>query len=363
MTEMSQENAALGIGEVLRAAREQKQQPLADISALLKIREDHLQALEDENFAMLPGDAYAIGFIRTYANHLGLNSAELVTRFKESREKPQFDETSFEPDAEVEPMSALLKVGIGVTAVFVVYLAWLISSGPVQQEVMAARSNANDDIIARSADETAMPSPTAPTPLTPQAISPPRPVQPALRAVAPSREPAVDAEPSIATSEQATDEASVPAPATDETARQDAVPPSTTAALALPPDAASAMDSLSPQVSGGDDLTAPAQRAATADNDQSAANDAAGGLRVEIRAKRRTWMRLENNEGRVLFSSIISPGDSFPLQDDGNYTLATRDAGALEFSVNGRAIGNVGRRGQILTSRRVSRDEILTRGQ
>ena len=30
--------------------------------------------LEDENFAVLPGDAYAIGFIRTYANHLGLNS-------------------------------------------------------------------------------------------------------------------------------------------------------------------------------------------------------------------------------------------------------------------------------------------------
>ena len=38
MTEMSEENAVLGIGEVLLKAREAKQQPLTDISALLKIR-------------------------------------------------------------------------------------------------------------------------------------------------------------------------------------------------------------------------------------------------------------------------------------------------------------------------------------
>ena len=177
MTEMSQENAALGIGEVLLKAREAKQQPLTDISALLKIREDHLQALEDENFAVLPGDAYAIGFIRTYANHLGLNSAELVTRFKESREKPQFDETSFEPDAEVEPMSALLKVGIGVAAVFVVYLAWLVSVGPVQKETNLARSNVNDD--------SATPQAKGSVVVAPQAVSPPRPAQPALQAVVP----------------------------------------------------------------------------------------------------------------------------------------------------------------------------------
>ena len=177
MTEMSEENAVLGIGEVLLKAREAKQQPLTDISALLKIREDHLQALEDENFAVLPGDAYAIGFIRTYANHLGLNSAELVTRFKESREKPQFDETSFEPDAEVEPMSALLKVGIGVAAVFVVYLAWLVSVGPVQKETNLARSNVNDD--------SATPQAKGSVVVAPQAVSPPRPAQPALQAIVP----------------------------------------------------------------------------------------------------------------------------------------------------------------------------------
>ena len=348
MTEMSEENAVLGIGEVLLKAREAKQQPLTDISALLKIREDHLQALEDENFAVLPGDAYAIGFIRTYANHLGLNSAELVTRFKESREKPQFDETSFEPDAEVEPMSALLKVGIGVAAVFVVYLAWLVSVGPVQKETNLARSNVNDDSATPQAKGSVV---VAPVVVAPQAVSPPRPAQPALQAVVPeptkkpAQKPAVEpAAPDAQTAEMAE-------PAIAET------PSAPAPSQPLPLDASSAMDSLSPQVSG----VAPLQTANEAADNNAVADDAA--LRVEIRAKRRTWMRLENDAGRVLFSSIISPGDSFALQDEGDYTLATRDAGALEFSVNGRTIGNVGRRGQILTSRRVSRDDILARDQ
>lgn len=356
MTEMSQENAALGIGEALREAREKKQQSLNDISTLLKIREDHLQALEDENFAILPGDAYAIGFIRTYANHLELNSAELVTRFKESREKPQFDETNFEPDVEAEPMSALLKIGIGVAAVFVVYLAWLVSAGPVQRETTSARSNANDDSATENTVAAATPQATetvvvAPVVVAPQAVSPPRPAQPALQAIVPEPTKKPAQKPAVKPASPAAQAEKAPQSAIAET------PSAPAPTQPLPLDAASAMDSLSPQVS----VAALPQ---TANGASSAAAEAdIAGQRVEIRAKRRTWMRLENDAGRVLFSSIISPGDSFALQDEGDYTLATRDAGALEFSVNGRTIGNVGRRGQILTSRRVSRDDILARDQ
>lgn len=356
MTEMSQENAALGIGEALREAREKKQQSLNDISTLLKIREDHLQALEDENFAILPGDAYAIGFIRTYANHLELNSAELVTRFKESREKPQFDETNFEPDVEAEPMSALLKIGIGVAAVFVVYLAWLVSAGPVQRETTSARSNANDDSATQNTVAAATPQATgpvvvAPVVVAPQAVSPPRPAQPALQAIVPEPTKKPSQKPAVEPASPDSQAAEMAEPAIAET------PSAPAPTQPLPLDAASAMDSLSPQVS----VAALPQ---TANEASSAAAEAdIAGQRVEIRAKRRTWMRLENDAGRVLFSSIISPGDSFALQNEGDYTLATRDAGALEFSVNGRTIGNVGRRGQILTSRRVSRDDILARDQ
>ena len=70
------------IGDNLRAAREAANATLDDISALLKIRSDHLQALENDDFERLPGSVYAIGFIRTYATHLGLNAGELIERYK-----------------------------------------------------------------------------------------------------------------------------------------------------------------------------------------------------------------------------------------------------------------------------------------
>ena len=66
------------IGDVLREAREAIDASLDDISALLKIRSDHLQALENDDFERLPGSVYASGFIRTYATHLGLNAGELM---------------------------------------------------------------------------------------------------------------------------------------------------------------------------------------------------------------------------------------------------------------------------------------------
>ena len=81
--------------------------------------------------------------------------------------------------------------------------------------------------------------------------------------------------------------------------------------------------------------------------------------KIEIRANRRTWMRIEDSQGKVLFSSIIREDERFELAEEQIYTLATRDAGALEFMVNGDTVGAVGRRGQILTARQIDRDAIL----
>jgi cytoskeleton protein RodZ len=80
---------------------------------------------------------------------------------------------------------------------------------------------------------------------------------------------------------------------------------------------------------------------------------------VEVRASRRTWLRIENTQGTVLFSSIIRGGESFTLQEDTPYTLATRDAGALHFHVDDEKVGDVGRRGQILTARQIDRAGII----
>jgi len=73
------------IGEELKKAREQKGLSLRDVEATTKIRIKYLSALEREEFDILPGRVYVIGFLRTYAKFLGLNDEEIVNQFKESQ--------------------------------------------------------------------------------------------------------------------------------------------------------------------------------------------------------------------------------------------------------------------------------------
>ena len=77
------EEPAPGVGRLLKASRLRCGEELGDVADMLCIRYAYLEAIEEDRFGDLPGRAYAIGFIRAYAEHLGLDSAEVVRRFKE----------------------------------------------------------------------------------------------------------------------------------------------------------------------------------------------------------------------------------------------------------------------------------------
>jgi cytoskeletal protein RodZ len=78
---IDQENAQ-GVGALLRASRLRCGEDLRDVSRALCIRQAYLEAIESGRCQELPGPTYAIGFVRAYAEHLGLDSAEVVRRFK-----------------------------------------------------------------------------------------------------------------------------------------------------------------------------------------------------------------------------------------------------------------------------------------
>ena len=61
------------IGDSLREARTRRGLSPADVQKGIRIRERYLTALEEEHWELLPGDAYAKGFLRTYAEFLGLD--------------------------------------------------------------------------------------------------------------------------------------------------------------------------------------------------------------------------------------------------------------------------------------------------
>jgi transcriptional regulator with XRE-family HTH domain len=70
------------IGQKLKAARDEKGISLDQVARDTHIAKRFISSLEEENFDVFPGDTYILGFIRNYADYLGLDAAELITRYK-----------------------------------------------------------------------------------------------------------------------------------------------------------------------------------------------------------------------------------------------------------------------------------------
>ncbi len=77
------------VGQQLKRQRESLELSLDEVAESTKIRAWYLQALEEDNRERLPADVYALGFLRAYARHLGLDATDLVERWRgASRDEP-----------------------------------------------------------------------------------------------------------------------------------------------------------------------------------------------------------------------------------------------------------------------------------
>jgi cytoskeleton protein RodZ len=70
------------IGNILKTARELRNENIKQVSNILRIRQVYLEAIENNQFDALPGSVYIIGFIRTYSDYLGLDADELIQNYK-----------------------------------------------------------------------------------------------------------------------------------------------------------------------------------------------------------------------------------------------------------------------------------------
>lgn len=117
------------VGALLRASRLRVGEDLRDVSEDLCIRYLYLEAIEDCRYTDLPGDTYAIGFIRSYAEHLGLDGEEVVRRYRaEQVSGKRLSDLSFPtpvPESGV-PKGAIVLVGV-VLAVLV-YGGWYVTT-------------------------------------------------------------------------------------------------------------------------------------------------------------------------------------------------------------------------------------------
>jgi hypothetical protein len=123
------------IGASLREARETRGLSLEDVQKALRFRERYLTALEEERWDQLPGgDAYVKGFLRTYAEFLGLNGTLYIEEFNArvaSQEEEPIVPESLAPRRGRSSLLTRTIVGVFVLA-FVVFAAtsWRPGSSP-----------------------------------------------------------------------------------------------------------------------------------------------------------------------------------------------------------------------------------------
>lgn len=75
------------IGDMLRKTRETKGLSLQQVEEETNMRWKYIEALEEENYDVIPGQAYVKGFLRNYSAFLGLNPEEMLEHFKAKYEK------------------------------------------------------------------------------------------------------------------------------------------------------------------------------------------------------------------------------------------------------------------------------------
>ena len=122
------------VGEILSSARNKKKKDIEKIAEKLRIRPQYLTALENSEYDIFPGRIYALGFLKSYAEFLGLDAEDLLARYKEEIKglsaKPMVMPM---PEHQIIlPSPKILLWTLGVCAV--VWMAWYFLSFSEEKE-------------------------------------------------------------------------------------------------------------------------------------------------------------------------------------------------------------------------------------
>ena len=129
-TETSPQEAAR-VGEELREARIALGISVEDAATQLRINKRYLMALEEGRVKDLPGAAYAVGFVRSYATALGLDADDAVRRFRDmsGTAVTKSGELVFPEPVPSRGIPTGILAAIGVAIALAGYIAWYQWSG------------------------------------------------------------------------------------------------------------------------------------------------------------------------------------------------------------------------------------------
>lgn len=118
------------VGEFFRQVRETKGLTVDEVASKTRIRSDFVKALEDGNFAKLPDQVFARGFVRSYARSLGLDEEDAIHRFVQSAgafyekqdERERLKVRQVEEERKRQANRKAVAVAIGIAVLTLIFL-------------------------------------------------------------------------------------------------------------------------------------------------------------------------------------------------------------------------------------------------
>jgi len=158
-TQQSQNDSSdLPVGEILRRTRIHYNRSIDDVEAALRIQAKQIHAIETGDTETLPARVYAIGFVRSYAEYLGLDGDKIVSLFKTQssgamKSTKDLKETNPVPPPSKTPPVTLV-VGLLVLACgAMIALMSMNNDKPAQTEQAISETQIdNSDQVAQAAD-------------------------------------------------------------------------------------------------------------------------------------------------------------------------------------------------------------------
>src|SRR5262245_18920585 len=118
------------IGDFFKQVRETKGLTVDEVASKTRIRTDFVKALEEGNFAKLPDQVFARGFVRSYARSLGLDEDDAIHRFIQSAgafyekqdERERLKIRQAEEERKRQANRKAVAIAIGIAVVILIFL-------------------------------------------------------------------------------------------------------------------------------------------------------------------------------------------------------------------------------------------------
>ena len=150
------------LGDYLKSKREAQNITLDEVSQATRIRRTILEAIENNDYDLIPPKVFTQGFIKSYASYLGLDENDVIKQFYEIMESREKKKEPDEPIQQQPPQPFLTPARLAVLGIIciVALTLWLFRKNPQPADDIVAKSSLQTSSTSSSSVNS--PPPTSP---------------------------------------------------------------------------------------------------------------------------------------------------------------------------------------------------------